>query len=128
MAPFEQISQTEKGGRENEKFDEYLLKLWHRFNFKSTPPLKGSVAERRLHDACNRYTQYITNDDLKRLPQSDQNRRNLHNEIAIMLVGKQRSGMGFTDAEKIAEFACELSLGCTLQEAEHYSAKEERSW
>ena len=43
-------------------------------------------------------------------------RRQLHNEIAIMTVGKQRSGMDLEDANHISNFALSYTHGLTLDD------------
>jgi len=107
--------------------DPILNKLWRKYKFTTKPPIKGGVAEQRLLSACRSYTSLVDN-----LPQminarsqqdsenyfaknrsvdfvreSESDRRELHNQIAIMIVGKQRSGMEESLALHLADFARE---------------------
>ena len=108
---------------ENEP-DPVLLKLWRKNGFPNRPPFKGSEAERRLKEACRSYTSLVKNADVinPRLKEDSENyfaktkinnlgyetrRRELHNNIAVMVVGEQRSGMNEALATKIAKFALE---------------------
>jgi hypothetical protein len=114
-----------------------MLRLWTKYRFpRGGAPFAGSPAENRLVDACKRYAQYILNPDSfgkqrtrnpitgQNVPvvseedyfasrrvkdsSSDSARRQLHNEIALMVVGKQRSGMESEMAEHIANFAVDV--------------------
>ncbi len=110
---------------ENEP-DPVLLKLWRKNGFPNRPPFKGSEAERRLKEACRSYTSLVKNADVinPRLKEDSENyfakskinnlgyetrRRELHNLIAIMVVGEKRSGMNESLALKIADFAMDYS-------------------
>jgi hypothetical protein len=106
--------------------DPVLRSLWKKYNFPNKPPFKGSVAERRLKEACEGYSNLVKNADVinPRLQQDSENyfaktkisnlgyetrRRELHNNIAVMVVGEQRSGMREDLATKIANFALEYA-------------------
>lgn len=118
--------------------DPKLSALWARYRFPANgAPFAGSPAEDRLVSACSRYAQYILfperfatktrevdpatlksglvgdSEDYfaakrRREGSSDSARRALHNEIAVMVVGQQRSGMATDLAEKIADFAVDV--------------------
>lgn len=115
-----------------------LSALWAKYRFPANgAPFAGSPAEDRLVSACSRYAQYILFPERfatktrevdpstlrsglvgdaedyfaanrRKEGSSDSARRALHNEIAIMVVGQQRSGMATDLAEKIAEFAVDV--------------------
>lgn len=52
----------------------------------------------------------------KTLSPSDTEKRELHNQISLMVMGKIRSGMNDALAHHIANFACELTFGKTIEE------------
>ena len=118
MVRFEHAEGIKQETRRIEKFDPQFLGLWTKLGLPGKPPAQGSVAEGRLRETCERYTQYVINPEMMKHAGSDQRRRNLHNEIAIMLVGRPRSGMDGVEADKIANFAVQLSTGYSLKEAE----------
>jgi len=110
--------------------DPVLKSLWKKYNFPNRPPFKGSVAERRLKEVCSGYSNLVKNSNVinKNLEEDSENyfskrsnidgsytlgyetkRRELHNTIAIMVVGEKRSGMNEAMALKIADFAMEYS-------------------
>lgn len=125
--------------------DPVLLSLWKKYGFMGEPPIKGSPVEERLYETCRKYLKHalgeISTPPIKKSYEkeimgdsenyfakktdlikssSDPSRRELHNQIALMVVGRQRSGMDSVSAEAIADFACELVNGCKLSEMEVY--------
>lgn len=103
-----------------------LSKYWKTHAIPGQPPSKGSIAHKRLHDSCQKYAHVVRNQGnievVGRIQpdaedyfasktgrmvgrSSDRYRRELHNEIAIMLYGRPRSGMETDLAEHIMEFA-----------------------
>lgn len=114
----------------------FLEELWAEYGFKGEPPFAGSVAEARLKEVCNRYADFVdfhknelpaqqalvygSSSSNKKFIASESGRRELHNQIAIMVVGKQRSGMEGHMAKHIAGFAYEYSRGYKVAEAEKY--------
>ena len=104
------------------QYDEYLVNLWRHYDFDGNPPPLNSDAERRLKEKCERYSTFVINSHRqnKGIDQisPESNRRQLHNEIAIMTVGKQRSGMDIGDARLIASFALEYTQGLTMDDLE----------
>ena len=71
-------------------------------------------AERREHQAM---TDLMSGKEpLKRIIPSDAAKRELHNQIALMVVGRTRSGMDEASAEHIADFACELTYNKSIKE------------
>jgi len=100
-----------------EKENSELTNLWRQFNFMGEPPEPGSVAENRLREKCLSYTSFVLNEGKSGATGSDSYRRQLHNEIAIMVSGTQRSEMDFADADPIAEFAIKFATGMTREKA-----------
>ncbi|KKR32325.1 MAG: hypothetical protein UT65_C0003G0011 [Parcubacteria group bacterium GW2011_GWF2_39_8b] len=99
-----------------EEFNPYLEKLWGDYGFEGNPPKADSLAESRLKDTCERYTKYAMGLDVRFTTQKEairhhQRQRQLHNEIAVMVVGQQRSGMEEELAQKISSFATEYVQG-----------------
>jgi hypothetical protein len=118
--------------------DPELVFLWKKYKFFGEPPVKGSPVEERLRDTCRRYMEYATNPEqfkkivntdsenyfsqgrpLMKTGESNAARRELHNQIALMVVGSQRSGMNVGRAEELADFASEYIYGCKVDEAIH---------
>lgn len=103
-----------------------LTKFWKEYKIPGEVLRKGTVAHKRLHDSCASYAYLVRHEGergrnglMTEDPEdyfasrtgrivgrsSDKYRRGLHNEIAIMLYGKPRSGMESNLAEHIMEFA-----------------------
>src|SRR3989338_763572 len=103
----------------------FLTLLWDEYEIPGNPPLQGSVAEQRLKSVCERYANALDSGvrhhaktlDFKR---SDTSQRQLHNELALMLLSRQRSGMEISTAEHIAQFAFEYARGYKLKEGEAF--------
>ena len=108
--------------------DPFLEELWSGYGFPGRPPFEGGTAETRLKEACNKYAIFIDEDGTKSPKDrslherkiSDSERRKLHNEIALMVVSEQRSGMLNSMAEHIGEFAYEYARGYKIAEADKY--------
>ena len=125
MKSFEDLNQIE----EMPEYDKHLETLWGYYNFEGNPPKANTSAEKRLRDACERYSNYILfpsnllhnrNDLSKEITKkSDSQRRLLHNEIAVMTVGAERSGMDIKSARHIANFAMEYIKGFTVDDLEN---------
>ena len=110
----------------------FLEQLWGEYSFSGNPPVVGSVTEKRLKEACNKYANFMDHGKkmlsgeeaaiygIKKISSSDVDRRELHNQIAIMVVGRQRSGMDEDLAKSIREFAYEYSRGYKIGEEEKY--------
>ena len=102
---------------QGEVISKRLGKLWKKFAFKGNPPKPGSPVEKRLFDTCDKYTNFAINMGLANVPSSDKVKRELHNQIALMVASKQRTIMLPHEAEEIADFACQFSRGFPLAEA-----------
>lgn len=110
-------------GHHPEEGNSELANLWRRFHLDGKPPKAGTVAEQRLMDKCQFYSNLLLDPNKTSATGSDSYRRQLHNEIAIMVTGKERSGMAFDDANNIAEFAVKLSTGMSIEEAAEMFSK-----
>jgi hypothetical protein len=117
---------------EESLFDPRLEDLWEEYGFPGKPPRKGTEAERRLHEKCGMYTSINiksatvgmrTENTMNERYSSDSNQRQLHNDIAVMVMGRKRSGMEESTARAIANFACEYALGMTLDQFYKYKSK-----
>lgn len=122
---FENFAVSPENNEDVEKFDPHLEQLWGEYDFPGNPPRKGTAAEKRLRNTCEQYVVYLdsknyTGRSLNLKKEFDSTRRRLHNEIAIMVVGKQRSGMDLSDAQHIANFAFEYIKGYRMDEAEKF--------
>ncbi len=122
----EGISQHKPENIEREP-DPFLEELWERYEFPGTPPFKDSVSEGRLKQACRDYAGVVNNLQsshllkrdsenyippqraVEKISSYDSKRREIHNQIALMVMGRQRSGMDSTLAEHIADFALEYA-------------------
>lgn len=120
-----------KGSNPEKEIDPFLEELWEEYSFLGNPPFVGSIAEKRLKEACDSYANFLEShkfssspkDDsegsdykIKKLEVGESERRKLHNLIALMVIGKQRSGMETKLAKKIASFAFEYSKGYKMEE------------
>lgn len=126
---FNQVPAESK--EEESLFDPRLEDLWEEYGFPGKPPKKDTEAERRLHEKCRMYTNINiasakvgmrTEQTLKERFSSDSNQRQLHNDIAVMVMGRKRSGMEEETARAIANFACEYALGMTLADFYKYKS------
>jgi hypothetical protein len=102
--------------RQEKERDEYLNMLWDDYGFPGKPPFKESAAEKRLKSTCEAYSVFIDSGT----DSSESARRVLHNELALMCVGAQRSGMDITMAENISQFAYEYAKGYKVSEKEKF--------
>lgn len=93
-----------------------LMNHWRRLGFPGNPPKAESVAESRLIERCQSYTDLVLSGK-NRVSGSEDERRRLHNEIAVMIFGKTRNEMPYDLAEKISDFASLATTGETLQQA-----------
>lgn len=123
---------------QEKKYEPFLEELWEEYGFKGKPPYLGSLAEKRLKDVCDQYANSVDaqhgkkplDNDFKlyrknKSSASDSARRVLHNQIAIMVVGNQRSGMEADLAQAIGEFAYEFSRGYKIGEAEKFKKNDD---
>lgn len=116
-----------------------IQKLWKKYHWMGEPPRAGSPVEERLRETCRRYMKHVlgesTSPELsvikkggdsedyfaqfrkKEKDSSGASRRELHNQIALMVVGRQRSGMDTDLALKIAEFASEVAFNLSTAKA-----------
>lgn len=114
--------------KHEKKYESFLHELWQEYDFPGKPPFEDSVAEKRLKEACDKYANFVDHHkkDLpgdealiygsKKISSSDSSRRELHNQIAVMVVGRQRSGMEEDLAKQITDFAYEYSRGYKIGE------------
>ena len=119
---------------------EMLVKLWKKYHFLGNPPSADAPVTRRLYDTCKKYAEYILNEEIsrketpdsenyfqkttKKPPSSDLRRRELHNEIAIMVLGRQRTGMDERTALDVSDFATLLTHGYDLKGLEELRKKD----
>ena len=114
MAKFENISNF--SGKENTPQSD-VAKYWAKFNFPFKPPKSGSPVEARLEQACNDYAKFILDPNRHGAVGSEGERRLLHDQLAIMTVGKNRIDLDTETAEEIADFACLVATGMKADEA-----------
>lgn len=115
-----------------------IQKLWKKYHWMGEPPIAGTPVESRLRNICYRFLQYrlgkFKSADILNIKQPDPenyfaqfrkptknhsevSQRELHNQIALMVTGKQRSGMEHEEAEKVTQFASEVAYNCSLEDA-----------
>jgi hypothetical protein len=90
--------------------------LWNNYGFMGNPPKEESPVLQRFNDACEAYVKFVESDNLNDVVGSQSARRNLHNEIALMVLGRKRSGMELKKAESITEFVCRYTRGVSCSE------------
>lgn len=112
---------------EAENSGERLGLLWSQYGFPGEAPRAGTPVEQRLQGKCRAYADKVVKDaiDPKRslTEGSDRLRKDLHNELAIMIFGKQRDSLDPQSIENVTDFACELTHDGKLEDiAEEYRA------
>lgn len=115
---------------EKDSEDKQIASLWRKYSFPGNPPLLSSIEGQRLLDNCRSYMDYALTNKIPSPPQydsenmysnarvdnwGDRRRRELHNNIALAVVGKERSLMDSWEAGEIANFASELVFGEDLE-------------
>lgn len=109
---------------EESLFDPRLEDLWEEYKFPGNPPKKDSDAEKRLLETCKLYSQFLIDENkgysLTQRGSSEAERRKLHNQVAIMVVGKKRSGMELSEATHIGSFAFEYARGVNFEDYMKY--------
>ena len=136
----EKLTQESDENAENYERDPYLVQLWKQYGFIGEAPIKDSPVEKRLYNTCRSFITHILKPEayVRAEPEdpedfymgvnnrgrnhssssaSDTEQRVLHNQIALMTTGRQRSGMDDASATRITEFACQLIYKCSLSEA-----------
>lgn len=97
-----------------------LERLWNIYGFPGNAPKAGTPVEKRLQEKCREYAEKVVKDTIdparSRTQGSESLRRDLHDEVSVMIFGKRRAGLDSRTAEQIGDFACELALGGTLDE------------
>ena len=95
-----------------------IEKLWKSYHFYGSAPVEGSGSYNRLHNLCESYIKYLFNDKLINTTGSEPMRRELHNQIALMVLGKLRTNMDPKKAEDVADFACMFATGLHIKDVE----------
>jgi len=85
--------------------------LYKKYGFNTQPPKPGSIAEDRLINACKHYIPYVIMGDAS----SEEKRRGYHNEIALMIMGKERTHLNNYGADLLANFAFDLITGSSMR-------------
>lgn len=104
--------ETSGASNNTEQENSDLGRLWRKYNLFGEPLKPGTPVEARLREKCRAYSDLILGGRV-----SDANggstRRQMHNEICIMVLGKAHADLSSATVEKIADFACELTTGMT---------------
>jgi hypothetical protein len=121
---------------QEKSYDPFLEELWFEYGFHGKPPFAGSIAENKLKEACDKYADCVDHDKKmlpgeevaiydgsKKISTSETYRRELHDQIAVMIAGRQRTGMEEHLAMHITNFAYEYSRGYKIGEDEKYKEK-----
>jgi hypothetical protein len=95
-----------------------IVRYWKKFNFPGTPPNPGTPAEKRLFNVAQNYFDIALMCERNGNPKgSSAERRELHNQLALMIFGIQRTDMDIKTAEKIADFTAYITNGSDLNNA-----------
>jgi hypothetical protein len=118
---------------EKQEKESRLAELWRRYRFFGQPPKEGSPVAQRLHDTCESYIKSImksksggekvSENALAMIESSDAYRRELHNQIALMALGHQRSDLDDKRSAELRDFACQLAYGCAFDQLVEDSEK-----
>lgn len=116
--------------------DPFLEELWMEYGFHGKPPFVGSIAEKRLKETCDKYADCVDHNlnkipgdeaaaygGVKKISTSESYRRELHDQIAVMIVGRKRTGMEESLANRITDFSYEYSRGYKIKEEKIYKEK-----
>lgn len=122
MAQFESFGNKSEKGRKKENYNSYLEKLWKEYRFFGQPPGSGSIAEKRLKNACDAYVIYLLETPTSQ--SGDARRRELHDEIARLTVGKSYEDLDYHTIEQLSDFSCRYSRGYSLAEAGEFVNQE----
>ena len=95
---------------------ERVNKLWKDYRLNGKPVRVGTPVYERLFETCRKYIDIIYNDKANMMAGSDSIRRNLHNTIALMVDGNDRSRMTEKRAGEIANFASMLVFKLPISE------------
>lgn len=104
----------ERDARERDSSD--LSQYWKRLNFRGEAPKPASPLEDRLRNKCREYISMVLDPQLRGAI-GENRRRDLHNEIAIMVLGKSRDDLPYEVGEKVSEFASLVATGMTMGKA-----------
>lgn len=92
-----------------------ITELWKKYGFLGKPPRPGTPVEERVLAKCQEYADYLLKSGLG-TELTDPFRKRLHNELAIMTVGKDRKELDDVISQKIADFACQVTFGLKMNE------------
>ncbi len=115
--PSEVYSEREDDEEDQQKVAERITRLWGQYGFPGSPPKPKSIAQNRLEDYCRDYIHVLTDEVMNKgnmAALSDSRRRELHNNIALMVVGAERSALDQDEGDRIANFASELIFGQSI--------------
>jgi len=113
-APYE----DEVNNKEEQIESERISFLWAQYGFPGNPPRIGTGAYDRLKDYCRSYTNFLVDEIMSKgnTPSiSEPRKRELHNNIALMTTGRERSSMSNEEGVKIVNFASELIFGQPIE-------------
>jgi hypothetical protein len=110
----------------------FLDRLWVYYKFYGAAPVEGSPAAKRLKNLCDNYVSLLlgqgssfTTEDSENyfskstsnvVRNSDKRRRNIHNDICLMTLGRSRESITYELAEKVSDFACYYSKHKHIQD------------
>ncbi len=109
------LSGTEKDGT-TESAAEVNLELrtnqyWHKFGFPGNPPRPGSPVFERLIKYCQDYEHYVSDPRLQGATGWEGGRRQIHEQLANMIFGRNLGSLTPDMRENTTEFACLVSTG-----------------
>lgn len=108
-ASFLHFESSESGSR--------LARLWRQFHLRGEAPRDNTQAAERLLAVCKEYVKYYADPYLLKMSSAEEERRRLHNEIALMTLGVARDDLDIEARERIGDFASYLAIGCSRDEA-----------
>lgn len=86
-------------------------KYWHEFGFPGEPPRSGTSVMKRLLENCQHYEDYVSNPRLQGATSWEGGRRQIHEQLANMIFGRDLKSVGDAGREQITEFACLVATG-----------------
>lgn len=98
---------------------------WKKYRFPGEPPRQGTPVEQRMINVSKEYIKYAFSKKLRGenvaskgvQDASESHQRVLHNQLALMVYGENRSSMDFRRATNVKEFASSIAYpGFTIDQ------------
>lgn len=110
--------QKKDGEAEKIREQERINDLWKKFHLVGNPPKVGTPVMDRLFNACQSYINFLAKSKINMMTDSEATRKDLHNQIALMVDGRVRTSMSPKRSEEISNFASFLVYKVGIEDLE----------